>query len=207
MPRSELHIHAGESGIAQQPRAKFACLGIELGRGRQHQRLIAGFEISWNHSVGRDRRQHRVAVGKFHHLRHVKDVLVEASEEKCFVFADRSAKRESELLLPVRRLERNQWRACIESAVPQIIKAAAMQMIAARFRHHIHYCGTRSRQLRTIGVGRNGELLHDFVAELIGRPVAPARLCEESVVVVAAIHQKAGVPTPQPAISQVAIRP
>src|SRR5205814_2997274 len=65
----------------------------------------------------------------------------------------------------------------------------------------------RSRQLRTVGVGRNGELLHHLVAELIGRPVAPARLREESVVVVAAIHQKTGVPAPQPAISQVAIRP
>ena len=137
----------------------------------------------------------------------MKDVLVESGKEKCSIFVNRSAQRESELLLPVRRLERNQRWARVKRAISQIIKAAAVQMIAARFRHHIHYCGTRSRQLRAVGVGRNGELLHHLVAELIGRPVAPARLREESVVVVAAIHQKAGVPAPQPAISQVAIRP
>src|SRR5437660_5561554 len=133
MARRELHIHARESTIAQQRRAKFAGLRIQLRRRGQHQRLVASFIIA-SRAI-HDGRQYCAAVGKFHYLRHMKDVLVESGEEKYSVFADWSAQGESELLLPVRRLERDQRGTRVKSAVAQIIKAAAVQMIAARFRH------------------------------------------------------------------------
>src|SRR5437667_9302727 len=108
MARRELHVHARESSIAQQRRAKFAGLRIQSRRRGQHQRLVASFIIA-SRAI-HDGVQYRAAVGELHYLRHMKDVLIEARKEKYFVFADGSAQRESELLLPVRRLKRDQWR-------------------------------------------------------------------------------------------------
>ena len=71
---------------------------------------------------------------------------------------------------------------------------------------HVHHRAAGASQVGAVSIRRHAELLHHFVRELVRRAIAAAGLSKERIVVVAAVHQIAGLKSPDAAKGQIAIR-
>ena len=136
----------------------------------------------------------------------MEDVLIESSKEKCAVAFDGAAQGKSELLLLIVRLEIHERMLGRHGAVLKEIEIGSVQPIGTRFGDHVHHRTPGAPQVGAISVRGDAELLHHFVGELIGRAIAAAGLSEKGVVVVAAVHQIAGLVAADTAKGQVPIR-
>src|SRR5208283_731556 len=116
-------------------------------------------------------------------------LIVSGKEERLIAF-DRPSDRRSKLMLYVDRIHARKRRRCTsERTVAQVIKGTAVPTVRSRLSHHIDDRAARTSRLRPIAVRRDAELRDHFVRELVGRAISPARLREESVVVVRAVNQ------------------
>src|SRR5579871_6588245 len=125
MPGRKRNIQLEETGIADHGRLKVSGLLRKLLGGGEDQVLVGGLVVG---GAGLD-----VAhpVYKAHHGGHVKHVLIESAEIKNPVLHDRAAQGEAELLLAIVRLEVHERLLCVEAAVAEVIKSAAMSVIGA----------------------------------------------------------------------------
>ena len=179
----------------------------ELRRGGEHQCLVAGFVIARSfRPCARLRNHHRASVDKTHDVGNVEDVLIEAGKEKRAVAPDGAAQGKAELLLLIVRLEIHEGMGCRQGAVPQEIEIRSVKTIGARLGDHIHHCASGTSQVGAVGIRGDAKLLYHFVGELIRRAIAAAGLSEKGVVVVAAVHQVAGLKAADAAKSKIAIR-
>src|SRR5581483_1752811 len=116
-------------------------------------------------------------------------MLVESAKEKCFIAVDRSAYGESELLLPVCRLEVHERMLRVQSAVADEVERRTMQTVRTGLCHYVNYRSACASEFRAIGVRRNPELLHHFIRELVGCAIASTGLREEGIIVIGAVDQ------------------
>ena len=66
-----------------------------------------------------------------------------------------------------------------------------MPVVGAGLGHDIHHRSAGASLFRSVGIGRHAKLLHHFVRKLIRSAIQPARLREERVVEVSAVHEEA----------------
>jgi hypothetical protein len=132
-------------------------------------------------------------------------MLIKPAKEESAVVLDRAAQRESELLLLIVGLEVQKGMGRAEAAVAQKIKITPVELVGSRFRDHVDHSSAGAPKFRSVGIGRDSELLYNLVRELIRRAIAATRLGEECVVVVGAIDQIAGLESAHSAKRQVAI--
>src|ERR1700727_754524 len=135
----------------------------------------------------------------------MKVVLVESSEKKDFVFLDGTAERAAELLLTVVRFKGKKGVGGAKRTIAQVIETCTVPMIGAGFRDNIHHGPAGASKFSSVGVGRDTKFLHHLIGELIGSSIPAARLCEESIIKVAAVHEKTVLESAQPAIREVTI--
>src|SRR5581483_3564030 len=125
----------------------------------------------------------------------MEDVLIEPGEEEGAIAPDGPAERHPELVLLAAGLHIQHRTAGVETAVAEIVEPGAMELVRSRFCDYIHHRATRAPGFGRRRILRYPELLNDLIRELIGRAISPARLSEERVVVVASVHQIAGLKT------------
>jgi len=133
-------VQLEKTGIPHHRGGECASLLGELRCGRKHQRLIFRSVVSWRFRAGAGLRSHDGgAVVEAHDRGHMKDVLVEAGEEKSAVAANGAAESETELLLLVVRLEVHEGMLGGEHAVAHVIETCAVGLIAARFGDYVDH--------------------------------------------------------------------
>src|SRR3954468_1246843 len=126
MPRGDHHIDLGKAGAAIEYGAK---LPAELRQIRSRcgdQGSVCAFVIRWRCD---DRFRLTVVGPELHDRRHMKDVLIKTDGVEDLVFLDRSAHRESELMLLIRILLPDERMSRRELAIAQEIKRAAVMSV------------------------------------------------------------------------------
>src|SRR5579884_1615316 len=103
-------------------------------------------------------------------------MLIKAGKEENFVVLDGPACGEPELLLTISGFEVEEPGLRVKGAVPEVVKERSMHPVRTRFGHNVHHGPAGTSQFRAVGIRRNTELLHDFVAELVRCAVTAARL-------------------------------
>src|SRR5208282_4081347 len=188
----------------------------QLGRRRQHQRLIASdppncgiadLVIPWSRVNPHLRNHHGRAVVELHHRRHIENVLIVSRKQERLAALDRASDGRAKLMLLIAGIETHKWRrSSRQFTVAQMIERATVPMVRARFRHHIHHRAPSPPRLRSITARLHAKLLDHLVRKLVGRTIPSRCLRIEPVVVVTSVHQKARVVSPNPAIRKIPIR-
>src|SRR4051794_13142796 len=132
MLRGECPIDFREAGIPDQCRAETSGHIVQFLRGSEDEVAIARFVV-----VGR-RHESARAVLKAHDSGNVKNMLVEAREEKSAVLLDRPADGSAELVLLVGGLEVKETRLGVQAVVTHKPEGAAMNEVAAGFSRHVN---------------------------------------------------------------------
>src|SRR5581483_1303723 len=205
--RGKRNIQLEKSRIAQQFRAVFPSKLRQLCRRAQHEVFVARFVITRKTRAGDGFCRHRrAAVRKSHHRGYVKNMLIEPGKKECAVPPNRPSDGEPELLLAVAGLEVNKRMLRIQRTVAHEVKTGAVNGVGPRLGDYIDHRAARAAQLCAVGIRGDAKLLYHFITELIRRTVAAPRLCKETVVVISAVDQEAGLITAYTAECQIPAR-
>src|SRR5579872_1086436 len=167
--RRKREIQLEEAGVSYHLGWKFPSQRGQPCGSSKHDSPVGGLIVAVvQRALSGLRNDLRASIQKAHDRGNVKDVLVESAKEKCSVVADRTTQREAELLLLRVWLEIQERLHRSECTVSNEIKIGSVDLIRSRFRDYVDHRASGPSQLRSIGIRRDSELLHNFVRELIG---------------------------------------
>lgn len=182
--RREIDIELGIRGIADLRSGVRSGEGSELCGGSEDQSLVAGLIVAGRIRPGASLRHnlHR-PIEKFHYVRYAEVVLIESGKEKDFISLERAAERGSALLLLAVRLERHERSSsAAECAVANVIKAGAMPVVGPGLGDDVNNRAAGTSHFSSVGIGRDAELLHNFVRELVRSAIEAAGLREKCII-------------------------
>ncbi len=204
--RGEIDIELGVGGVADLRGRIRSGQRIELGGRGEDQGLIAGFVIAGGVRSGAGLRDDlHGAVEEFDDVGDVEVVLIESGEEEDLVLLDGTADGASALLLAAVRFEGQEGVGGPESAVADVIESGAVPVIGTGLGDYVNDRAAGASLFGAVGIGRDAELLHDFVRELVRSAIEAAGLGEEGVIEVAAIDQEAVLESAQSAEREIAV--